>query len=100
MVTHKVVLRVYWNFGDIGRKQEKSGNDEIYDQLEQALTKAENARREDFEESKRQRKAEKDTIDAIRKLATDDKEAKTGVGIDHLMVANYHNFQACRSSAM
>ncbi|GAB2223062.1 hypothetical protein Droror1_Dr00017198 [Drosera rotundifolia] len=25
-----------------------------------------------------------------------DKEAKTGAGIDHLMVANYHNFQACR----
>ncbi|GAB2253673.1 hypothetical protein Droror1_Dr00006520 [Drosera rotundifolia] len=49
--------------------QEKSGNDEIYDQLEQALTEAENARREGFEESKRQRKAEKDTIDAIRKNA-------------------------------
>ncbi|GAB2223159.1 hypothetical protein Droror1_Dr00017297, partial [Drosera rotundifolia] len=48
-------------------QQEKSGNDEIYDQLEQALTEAENARREGFEEPKRQRKTEKDTIDAIRK---------------------------------
>ncbi|GAB2209357.1 hypothetical protein Droror1_Dr00026568, partial [Drosera rotundifolia] len=32
---------------------ERCGNDEIYDQLEQALTEAENAKRKGFEESKR-----------------------------------------------
>ncbi|GAB2213658.1 hypothetical protein Drorol1_Dr00017970, partial [Drosera rotundifolia] len=65
---------VFWSVSAIRKscaskleQQEKSGNDEIYDQLEQALTEAENARREGFVESKRQRKAEKDTIDAIRK---------------------------------
>ncbi|GAB2225777.1 hypothetical protein Drorol1_Dr00021543 [Drosera rotundifolia] len=30
------------------------------------------------------------------RLATGDQEAKRGAGIDHLMVANYHNFQAYR----
>ncbi|KAF8380225.1 hypothetical protein HHK36_027707 [Tetracentron sinense] len=42
-------------------------NDELYDQLEQAMTEAENSKREAFEESVRRRKAEKDAIEAIRK---------------------------------
>ncbi|XP_028103297.1 U-box domain-containing protein 33-like isoform X4 [Camellia sinensis] len=41
---------------------------ELYDQLEQAMVEAENSRREAFEESKRRRKAEKDAIDAIRRV--------------------------------
>ncbi|XP_047315765.1 U-box domain-containing protein 33-like [Impatiens glandulifera] len=42
-------------------------NDDIYDQLEQAMTEAENARREAFEESIRRRKAERDSIEANRR---------------------------------
>ncbi|KAL9258010.1 U-box domain-containing protein [Drosera capensis] len=57
---------------------ERSGNDEVYDQLEQAMTQAEYARREVFEESKRRRKAEKDTIDAIRKA----KAAETSYSLE------------------
>ena len=43
-------------------------NDELYDQLEQAMAEAENSRREAFEESMRRRKAEKDAIDAVRRV--------------------------------
>lgn len=43
-------------------------NDELYDQLEQAMTEAENAKRDAFEESIRRRKAEKDAIDAKRRV--------------------------------
>uniref|UniRef100_A0A5B6YJV6 RING-type E3 ubiquitin transferase n=1 Tax=Davidia involucrata TaxID=16924 RepID=A0A5B6YJV6_DAVIN len=45
---------------------EGSMNDEVYDQLEQAMVEAENSMREAFEESIRRRKAEKDAIEAIR----------------------------------
>ncbi|KAF8412250.1 hypothetical protein HHK36_000210 [Tetracentron sinense] len=42
-------------------------NDELYDQLEQAMVEAENSKREAFAESVRRRNSEKDSIDAIRK---------------------------------
>ena len=44
-------------------------NDELYDQLEQAMAEAENSRREAFEESTRLRKAKKDAIDAVRRVS-------------------------------
>ncbi|XP_057499480.1 U-box domain-containing protein 33-like [Actinidia eriantha] len=50
--------------------QEGGMNDELYDQLEQAMAEAENSRREAFEESTRRRKAEKDAIDAVRRAKT------------------------------
>ncbi|KAL6963423.1 hypothetical protein U1Q18_043739 [Sarracenia purpurea var. burkii] len=50
--------------------QEGDINDELYDQLDQAMAEAENSRRDAFEESMRRRKAEKDIIDAIRKAKT------------------------------
>ncbi|XP_057463553.1 U-box domain-containing protein 33-like isoform X1 [Actinidia eriantha] len=50
--------------------QEGGMNDELYDQLEQAMAEAENSRREAFEESTRRRKAEKDAIDAVRRART------------------------------
>ncbi|XAR63052.1 Non-specific serine/threonine protein kinase [Bertholletia excelsa] len=50
--------------------QESGKNDELYDQLQQAMAEADNSRREAFEESMRRRKAEKDAIDAIWKAKT------------------------------
>lgn len=47
--------------------QERSVNDELYDQLVQAMAEADNSRRDAFEESIRRRKAEKDAIEAIRR---------------------------------
>ncbi|KAJ1429592.1 Zinc finger, RING/FYVE/PHD-type [Sesbania bispinosa] len=41
--------------------------DSVYDQLEQAMAEAENARRDAFQETLRRGKAEKDGIDAIRR---------------------------------
>lgn len=49
-------------------KQEGGLNDELYDQLEQAIAEAENSKREAFEESIRRRKAEKEAIEAIRRV--------------------------------
>lgn len=43
-------------------------NDELYDQLEQAMAEAANSEREAFEESIRRRKAEKDAIEAKRRV--------------------------------
>ncbi|XP_010241879.1 PREDICTED: U-box domain-containing protein 33-like isoform X2 [Nelumbo nucifera] len=42
-------------------------NDELYDQLLQAMADAENSKQEAFEESVRRRKAERDAIEAIRR---------------------------------
>ncbi|GKA40904.1 U-box domain-containing protein kinase family protein [Tanacetum coccineum] len=42
-------------------------NDELYDQLEQAMAEADTYKRDAFEESIRRRKAEKDAMDARRK---------------------------------
>lgn len=42
-------------------------NDDIYDQLEQAMIEAENARRDAYEESIRRRKAERDSIESNRR---------------------------------
>ncbi|KAF8412249.1 hypothetical protein HHK36_000209 [Tetracentron sinense] len=42
-------------------------NDELYDQLEQAVVEAENSKREAFAELVRRRNFEKDSVDAIRK---------------------------------
>ncbi|KAJ1403529.1 Serine/threonine-protein kinase, active site [Sesbania bispinosa] len=42
-------------------------DDSVYDQLEQAMAEAENARRDAFQETLRRGKAEKDAIDAIRR---------------------------------
>ncbi|GAB4861735.1 hypothetical protein Ancab_036989 [Ancistrocladus abbreviatus] len=47
--------------------QERSVNGELYYQLERAMAEAEHSRREAFEESMRRQKAEKNTIQAIRK---------------------------------
>ena len=49
-------------------QQESSTNGDIYDQLELAMSEAENSRREAFEESMRRRKAEKEAMEAIRKV--------------------------------
>lgn len=43
-------------------------NDELYDQLEQAMAEAENSKRDAFEESIRHRKAEKYAIEAKRRV--------------------------------
>lgn len=43
-------------------------DDTLYDQLEQAMVEAENARRDAYEETIRRGKAEKDAIDAIRRV--------------------------------
>ena len=48
--------------------QEESLNDALCNQLDQAIIEAETAKREAFEESMRRRKAEKDAIEAIRKV--------------------------------
>lgn len=42
--------------------------DNVYDQLEQAMVEAEKARWDAYQETVRRRKAEKDLIDAIRKV--------------------------------
>lgn len=44
-----------------------SMNDHLYEHLEQAMAEAETSKRQAFEESTRRRKAEKDTLDAMRK---------------------------------
>nr|GEV16876.1 U-box domain-containing protein kinase family protein [Tanacetum cinerariifolium] len=49
-------------------EQERGVNDELYDQLEQAMAEAESSKRDAFEESIRRRKAEKDAMDARRKV--------------------------------
>lgn len=43
-------------------------NDELYDKLEQYVAESETARREAFEESVKRRKAEKDAIEARRRV--------------------------------
>ncbi|KAI3693382.1 hypothetical protein L6452_33217 [Arctium lappa] len=48
--------------------QEGSMNDELYDQLEQAMAEADNSRRDAFEESIRRRNAEKDAMEAKRRV--------------------------------
>lgn len=45
-----------------------SMNDELYDRYEQHVAEAETARREAFEESIKRRKAEKDAIEARRRV--------------------------------
>lgn len=45
-----------------------SMNDELYDKFEQYVAEAETARREAFEESIKRRKAEKDAIEARRRV--------------------------------
>lgn len=47
---------------------EGSMHDELYDQLEQAMAEADNSRREAFEESIRRRHAEKDAMEAKRRV--------------------------------
>ncbi|KAI3493482.1 hypothetical protein L1887_41874 [Cichorium endivia] len=48
--------------------QERGVNDELYDQLIQAMAEADNSKRDAFEESIRRRKAEKDAIEAKRRV--------------------------------
>lgn len=43
-------------------------DDELYDKLEQYVAEAENSRREAFEESQKRRKAEKEAIEARRRV--------------------------------
>lgn len=43
-------------------------NDELYEQLMQAMAEADNSKRDAFEESIRRRKAEKDAIEAKRRV--------------------------------
>lgn len=43
-------------------------NDELYDRLEQFVAEAESSRKEAYEESIKRKKAEKDVIDAIRRV--------------------------------
>jgi hypothetical protein len=51
-----------------GFLQDGSIDDTLYDQLEQAMEEARNARREAFQETIKRGKAEKDSIDAIRRV--------------------------------
>ncbi|KAI4355079.1 hypothetical protein L6164_003887 [Bauhinia variegata] len=44
------------------------GGDSLYDQLDQAMAEADNARRDAYQESVRRGKAEKDAIEAIRRV--------------------------------
>lgn len=48
--------------------QERGMNDELYDQLVQAMAEADNSKRDAFEESIRRRRAEKDAIEAKRRV--------------------------------
>ncbi|XP_076936554.1 U-box domain-containing protein 33-like isoform X1 [Bidens hawaiensis] len=48
--------------------QERGMNDELYEQLMQAMAEADNSKRDAFEESIRRRKAEKDAIEAKRRV--------------------------------
>ncbi|KAI3703195.1 hypothetical protein L1987_73099 [Smallanthus sonchifolius] len=48
--------------------QETGMNDELYDQLIQAMAEADNSKKDAFEESIRRRKAEKDAIEAKRRV--------------------------------
>ncbi|XP_023771591.1 U-box domain-containing protein 33 isoform X1 [Lactuca sativa] len=48
--------------------QERGVNDELYDQLVQAMAEADNSKRDAFEESLRRRKAEKAAIEAKRRV--------------------------------
>jgi len=43
-------------------------NDALYEQIDQAISEAEMAKREAFQESMKRRKAEKEAIDAARKV--------------------------------
>lgn len=52
-------------------------NDDLYDQLVQAMEEADNSKREAFEESMRRRKAEKEAMEAIRKVTTIQDSEKT-----------------------
>uniref|UniRef100_A0A7N0SZ70 RING-type E3 ubiquitin transferase n=1 Tax=Kalanchoe fedtschenkoi TaxID=63787 RepID=A0A7N0SZ70_KALFE len=52
---------------------EQSVDDELYEQLEQAMAKADNSKREAFEESLRRRKAEKEAVDAARRAKAAEK---------------------------
>ncbi|KAI3701216.1 hypothetical protein L2E82_45865 [Cichorium intybus] len=47
---------------------ERGVNDELYDQLVQAMAEADNSKRDAFEESIRRRKAEQDAIEAKRRI--------------------------------
>lgn len=47
---------------------ERGVNDELYDQLVQAMAEADNSKRDAFEESIRRRKAEKDALEAKRRV--------------------------------
>ena len=49
-------------------KQDGGMDDTLYDQLEQAMGEAENARRDTYQETIRRGKAEKSAIDAIRRV--------------------------------
>ena len=49
-------------------KQDGGMDDTLYDQLEQAMGEAENARRDAYQETIRRGKAEKEAIEAIRKV--------------------------------
>lgn len=48
--------------------QDGSVDEALYDHLEHAFTEAENAKREAFNEAVKRRRAEKDAIDAIRRV--------------------------------
>lgn len=48
--------------------QEGSGNDQLFDQLEQALQEAETSNRKAYEESNRRVKAEMDAVRAMRQV--------------------------------
>lgn len=48
--------------------QEMHASENLYDQLERTMAEAESSRREAFEESIRRRKAEKNAIEAIRRV--------------------------------
>lgn len=52
----------------IERKQDGGINDTIYEQLDQAMAEADNAAQNAFQETVRRRKAEKDAVEAIRKV--------------------------------
>lgn len=69
-------------------------NDELYDQLVQARTEGDNSKREAFEESIRRMKAEKDAIEAIRRVNFQSMTLNKAP-VSYLTFFNLFTFQSC-----
>ncbi|GJV87134.1 hypothetical protein Tco_1531072 [Tanacetum coccineum] len=63
--------------------QERGVNDELYDQLEQAMDEADSSKLDAFEESIRRRKAEIDAMDARRKNTCNNDKSLSEIQLKH-----------------